>query len=169
MLFSMGISFLLFSSPFYVLYRCGFESWESIWGIWNQLNLRDAEATRRFASIERLLSSLFSLQLLLIQFVVDIFPPFYWVHNGNLLLPLSRMAYEFKLFFFSFLSSPQIYASKWPNGASTLWTIVNRYKILYSVIITNFSKEIITTLPETKLVFPIQLQIPISMFTMEKL
>eukprot|EP00026_Physarum_polycephalum_P003862 Phypoly_transcript_03878.p1 GENE.Phypoly_transcript_03878~~Phypoly_transcript_03878.p1 ORF type:complete len:714 (+),score=62.63 Phypoly_transcript_03878:256-2142(+) len=31
---------------------CGFESWESIWGIWNQLNLRDAEATRRFANIE---------------------------------------------------------------------------------------------------------------------
>eukprot|EP01113_Clastostelium_recurvatum_P012691 TRINITY_DN1659_c0_g1_i5.p1 TRINITY_DN1659_c0_g1~~TRINITY_DN1659_c0_g1_i5.p1 ORF type:complete len:722 (-),score=166.39 TRINITY_DN1659_c0_g1_i5:56-1975(-) len=32
---------------------CGFESWENVWGIWNQMNLRDAEAVRRFASIQR--------------------------------------------------------------------------------------------------------------------
>ena len=31
----------------------GWESWENIWGIWNGINPRDAEATRRVAAIER--------------------------------------------------------------------------------------------------------------------
>lgn len=31
----------------------GYESWENIWGIWNQIDDRDAEALRRIASIER--------------------------------------------------------------------------------------------------------------------
>jgi iron(II)-dependent oxidoreductase len=31
----------------------GWESWENIWGIWNGVTLRDAEATRRIAAIER--------------------------------------------------------------------------------------------------------------------
>jgi gamma-glutamyl hercynylcysteine S-oxide synthase len=31
----------------------GFESWENIWGIWNQLTPRDAEALRRISAIER--------------------------------------------------------------------------------------------------------------------
>ena len=31
----------------------GYESWENIWGIWNQLTPRDAEALRRIATIER--------------------------------------------------------------------------------------------------------------------
>jgi iron(II)-dependent oxidoreductase len=31
----------------------GFESWENIWGIWNQLTPRDAETVRRIAAIER--------------------------------------------------------------------------------------------------------------------
>ena len=31
----------------------GYESWENIWGIWNQLTQRDAEALRRIAKIER--------------------------------------------------------------------------------------------------------------------
>ncbi len=31
----------------------GFESWENIWGIWNGLTPRDAEAVRRLATIER--------------------------------------------------------------------------------------------------------------------
>jgi len=31
----------------------GFESWENIWGIWNQLAPRDAETVRRIATIER--------------------------------------------------------------------------------------------------------------------
>ena len=36
----------------------GFESWENIWGIWNQITPRDAEALRRVAKIERAYSSL---------------------------------------------------------------------------------------------------------------
>jgi formylglycine-generating enzyme required for sulfatase activity len=36
----------------------GFESWENIWGIWNQMTPRDAEALRRIATIERAYSSL---------------------------------------------------------------------------------------------------------------
>jgi iron(II)-dependent oxidoreductase len=31
----------------------GFESWENIWGIWNQMTPRDAEALRRIALVER--------------------------------------------------------------------------------------------------------------------
>ena len=31
----------------------GFESWENIWGIWNQITPRDAEALRRISAIER--------------------------------------------------------------------------------------------------------------------
>jgi gamma-glutamyl hercynylcysteine S-oxide synthase len=31
----------------------GFESWENIWGIWNQLTPRDGEALRRISAIER--------------------------------------------------------------------------------------------------------------------
>lgn len=31
----------------------GFESWENVWGIWNQMTPRDAEGLRRIASIER--------------------------------------------------------------------------------------------------------------------
>ena len=31
----------------------GYESWENVWGIWNGLNPRDAEALRRIAAIER--------------------------------------------------------------------------------------------------------------------
>jgi gamma-glutamyl hercynylcysteine S-oxide synthase len=31
----------------------GWESWENVWGIWNQVTPRDAEATRRMATMER--------------------------------------------------------------------------------------------------------------------
>ena len=31
----------------------GWESWENVWGIWNGINPRDAEATRRMATLER--------------------------------------------------------------------------------------------------------------------
>jgi iron(II)-dependent oxidoreductase len=31
----------------------GFESWENIWGIWNQIGARDSEALRRLSKIER--------------------------------------------------------------------------------------------------------------------
>ena len=34
----------------------GWESWENIWGIWNGITPRDAEATRRVATIERAVS-----------------------------------------------------------------------------------------------------------------
>jgi len=34
----------------------GFESWENVWGIWNGINPRDAEATRRVATLERALA-----------------------------------------------------------------------------------------------------------------
>jgi formylglycine-generating enzyme required for sulfatase activity len=36
----------------------GFESWENIWGIWNGLTPRDAEALRRIAKIERAFAGL---------------------------------------------------------------------------------------------------------------
>jgi formylglycine-generating enzyme required for sulfatase activity len=36
----------------------GFETWENIWGIWNQMTPRDAEALRRIATIERASASL---------------------------------------------------------------------------------------------------------------
>jgi formylglycine-generating enzyme required for sulfatase activity len=36
----------------------GYESWENVWGIWNQLTPRDAEALRRIAKIERALAEL---------------------------------------------------------------------------------------------------------------
>ncbi|MDT8070621.1 MAG: SUMF1/EgtB/PvdO family nonheme iron enzyme [Terriglobia bacterium] len=38
----------------------GFESWENIWGIWNQITPRDAEALRRMATIERSYAPLLS-------------------------------------------------------------------------------------------------------------
>ena len=34
----------------------GFESWENVWGIWNGITPRDAEATRRVAMLERTLA-----------------------------------------------------------------------------------------------------------------
>jgi formylglycine-generating enzyme required for sulfatase activity len=34
----------------------GWESWENIWGIWNGISPRDAEATRRMATLERALA-----------------------------------------------------------------------------------------------------------------
>jgi formylglycine-generating enzyme required for sulfatase activity len=36
----------------------GYESWENIWGIWNQITPRDAEALRRLATIERATAAL---------------------------------------------------------------------------------------------------------------
>lgn len=40
----------------------GYESWENIWGIWNQVTPRDAEAIRRIAKLERTFSTLLSSQ-----------------------------------------------------------------------------------------------------------
>jgi gamma-glutamyl hercynylcysteine S-oxide synthase len=71
----------------------GWESWENIWGIWNGISPRDAEATRRVATIERA------------------FAPF-----------LSSAGWEP----FYPTDSFGVFASKWPLGKATLWTIVNR-------------------------------------------
>jgi iron(II)-dependent oxidoreductase len=38
----------------------GYESWENVWGIWNQIDDRDAEALRRIAAIERAFTPLLS-------------------------------------------------------------------------------------------------------------
>jgi formylglycine-generating enzyme required for sulfatase activity len=40
----------------------GWESWENIWGIWNGITPRDAEATRRVATIERAVAPFFASQ-----------------------------------------------------------------------------------------------------------
>jgi formylglycine-generating enzyme required for sulfatase activity len=40
----------------------GWESWENVWGIWNGITPRDAEATRRVATIERAVAPFFASQ-----------------------------------------------------------------------------------------------------------
>jgi len=71
----------------------GWESWENIWGIWNGTTPRDAEATRRVATLERALA------------------PFLVSPDWEPLAPMLRYG---------------VYASRWPSGQQTLWTIVNR-------------------------------------------
>ena len=71
----------------------GWESWENIWGIWNGITPRDAEATRRVATLERALA------------------PFLVSKDWEPLAPMRRYG---------------VFASKWPSGDQTLWTIVNR-------------------------------------------
>jgi formylglycine-generating enzyme required for sulfatase activity len=71
----------------------GWESWENIWGIWNGITPRDAEATRRVASMERAFASFLT--------SAD-WEPFY---------PMNRYG---------------VFASRWPAGDRTLWTIINR-------------------------------------------
>jgi formylglycine-generating enzyme required for sulfatase activity len=71
----------------------GWESWENVWGIWNGITARDAEATRRVSAIERAIAPFLTSQ--------D-WEPFY---------PMERYG-EF--------------ASRWPLGEQTVWTIVNR-------------------------------------------
>jgi formylglycine-generating enzyme required for sulfatase activity len=71
----------------------GWESWENVWGIWNGITPRDAEATRRVATIERAIAPFL---------VSKDWEPFY---------PMRRYG---------------VFASRWPLGDQTLWTIVNR-------------------------------------------
>lgn len=71
----------------------GWESWENIWGIWNGITPRDAEATRRVATIERGIA------------------PFLVSPGWEPLFPMVRYG---------------IFASRWPLGEQTLWTIANR-------------------------------------------
>jgi iron(II)-dependent oxidoreductase len=71
----------------------GWESWENVWGIWNGVTPRDAEATRRVATIERVVG------------------PFFASKEWEPLFPMNRYG---------------VFASRWPLGNQTLWTIVNR-------------------------------------------
>ena len=71
----------------------GWESWENVWGIWNGVTPRDAEATRRVATIERA------------------FAPFLASQEWEPFYPMQRYG---------------VFASRWPQGDRTLWTIVNR-------------------------------------------
>jgi formylglycine-generating enzyme required for sulfatase activity len=71
----------------------GWESWENIWGIWNGITPRDAEATRRVATVERAVA------------------PFLISRDWEPLVPMLRYG---------------VYASRWPLGQQTVWTIVNR-------------------------------------------
>jgi iron(II)-dependent oxidoreductase len=71
----------------------GWESWENIWGIWNGITPRDAEATRRVATIERAVA------------------PFLVSSEWEPMAPMLRYG---------------VFASRWPLGSQTVWTIVNR-------------------------------------------
>lgn len=71
----------------------GYESWENIWGIWNQITPRDAEALRRVAAIERAMANFL---------VSPDWQPYAETEQAG------------------------IFASRWPQGGGTLWTIVNR-------------------------------------------
>jgi formylglycine-generating enzyme required for sulfatase activity len=71
----------------------GWESWENVWGIWIGINPRDAEATRRIATIERAIAPFL---------VSPDWEPLYPMHSYG------------------------VYASRWPLGKETAWTIVNR-------------------------------------------
>jgi len=76
----------------------GWESWENVWGIWNGINPRDAEATRRVAALERGVAPFL---------VSPQWEPLYPMHFYG------------------------VYASRWPLGKETVWTIVNR--ALYNI------------------------------------
>jgi formylglycine-generating enzyme required for sulfatase activity len=71
----------------------GYETWENIWGIWNGITERDAEAIRRVGKVERRFA----------EYLVsaDWEPHTPTVQYG-------------------------VFASKWPLGGRTLWTVVNR-------------------------------------------
>ena len=71
----------------------GWESWENVWGIWNGITPRDAEATRRVATIERAVA------------------PFLISPDWEPLYPTSSFG---------------VFASRWPLGDQTVWTLVNR-------------------------------------------
>ncbi len=71
----------------------GYETWENIWGIWNGITERDAEAIRRVAAIER-------------RFADYLVSADWEPHTPTI---------QFGVF-----------ASRFPRGGRTLWTIVNR-------------------------------------------
>ena len=71
----------------------GWESWENVWGYWNGITPRDAEATRRVATMERAVAGFLA---------SPDWEPLYPMHSYG------------------------VYASRWPLGNETVWTIVNR-------------------------------------------
>ena len=71
----------------------GWESWENIWGIWNGITPRDAEATRRVAIMERAVAPFLT---------SPDWEPYYPTHRYG------------------------VFASRWPLGDQTVFTIVNR-------------------------------------------
>lgn len=77
----------------------GYNAWENIWGLWNQLTPRDAEALRRIATIER--------------------------RFADCMVSLDWRPYERTL-------QAGVFASRFPSGGVTLWTLVNRneYKVV---------------------------------------
>ena len=73
----------------------GYNAWENVWGIWNQLTPRDAEALRRIAMIER--------------------------RFAPALVSMDWRPYEHTL-------QAGVFASRFPTGGYTLWTLVNRHE-----------------------------------------
>ncbi|MDQ6677671.1 MAG: formylglycine-generating enzyme family protein [Acidobacteriota bacterium] len=71
----------------------GMETWENIWGIWNEMTSRDSEIVRRIARIER-------------KFSANLNSADWEPHTPVL--------------------QAGIYASKWPEGGRTVWTIVSK-------------------------------------------
>jgi gamma-glutamyl hercynylcysteine S-oxide synthase len=86
----------------------GWESWENVWGIWNGITPRDAEATRRVATIERGVA------------------PYLVSAGWEPLFPTLNYG---------------VFASRWPSGDTTLWTIVNRNEYDLSGPQIELSKE----------------------------
>lgn len=82
----------------------GYNAWENIWGLWNQLTPRDAEALRRIAAIER--------------------------RFADCMVSLDWRPYERTL-------QAGVFASRFPSGGVTLWTLVNRNE--YEVVGEQFA------------------------------
>lgn len=88
----------------------GFVSWENVWGIWNGMNERDSEATRRYSTMARFFSGF-----------------------------LIAAGWEPHTPLYPDAATVGVFASRWPqpagavyNGNATLWTIVNRGSIDYN-------------------------------------
>jgi len=80
----------------------GYETWENVWGTWNGITPRDAEAIRRIGSMSR----------------------FFGGADGDALL----LSPQWEPHTTEVLYEAQVFASRWPqvDGPRTLWTLVNR-------------------------------------------